>query len=404
LTVTIGYPQVIFHRRSLVASDNLNPLDYRYNAADYGPRFIPAEEWNKRGLLPYANLADPGSAWWQDEPNLHFFRHGILSGQFPWWDLYAGCGVPAYTNLTPAMLFPPQVILSLIGATSTEKNAYILGLFWIAGFGTYCLLRLHLLSIIASASGGLAFLFSGGVQQIAHVTFMLQVVAFIPALLIVTRLFLDHPSWRRSAVLSLTYAVVALASFPPLLLGGFSFCVLYFACALFEKRHQYRVIVCRYVMGILLSLAIVAAYYIPVTATVARTTHITAFYRTAGLQFLPWRSLFDLLSPTVGSSSLVYNTPFIEPATVGRLYYIGCTTLLLGIFALGKTSRRVTPLLLACAIGVTLILLKIFGSPLLQWIAFLPIFQSIHYSTYFGILLAFLLSLLDRKSTRLNSS
>src|SRR5205085_977113 len=289
LTVTIGYPQVIFHRRSLVASDNLNPLDYRYNAADYGPRFIPAEEWNKRALLPYANLADPGSAWWQDEPNLHFFRHGILSEQFPWWDPYAGCGVPAYTNLTPAMLFPPQVILSLIGATSTEKNAYILGLFWVAGFGTYCLLRLHLLSIIASAIGGLAFLFSGGVQQIAHVTFMLQVVAFIPALLIVTRLFLDQPSWRRSA----------------------------------------------------------------------------------GLQFLPWRSLFDLLSPTVGSSSLVYNTPFIEPATAGRLYYIGCTTLLLGIFALGKTSRRVTPLLLACAIGVTLILLKIFGSPLLQWIAFL---------------------------------
>ena len=238
LTVTIGYPQVIFHRRSLVASDNLNPLDYRYNAADYGPRFIPAEEWNKRGLLPYANLADPGSAWWQDEPNLHFFRHGILSGQFPWWDPYAGCGVPAYTNLTPAMLFPPQVILSLIGATSTEKNAYILGLFWVAGFGTYCLLRLHLLSIIASAIGGLAFLFSGGVQQIAHVTFMLQVVAFIPALLIVTRLFLDQPSWRRSAVLALTYAVVALASFPPLLLGGFSFCVLYFACALFEKRRN----------------------------------------------------------------------------------------------------------------------------------------------------------------------
>lgn len=395
LIVILSFPQVVFFGRSLLASDNYNPLDYRYSESNYGPHFTPAEEWRTRGIVPYANMSDPGSAWWQGEPNLVFFRRAILSGQFPFWDPSAACGAPAFTNMTPAMLFPPQVLLGLAGATSWQKNVYILLLFWVCGWSCYYLLRLHRVSLVASITGGLVFLFSGGVQQIAHINFMVQVVACMPLLLISTRLFLNRPSWRRSSGLAFTFAFVALASFPPLLFSAFAFTVLYFATALLlERPPQIWSVVARFAAAALLSGGMVAAYYLPTLLTVSQATHITAWYRTAGLEFLRPRALFDLLSPTAGGGSSVYTLPIMEGNASGRLYYVGAAALFLGILGLGRTERAVRPLQLAAAACTVLVLAKIFGVPPVQWVAYLPLFNSLHYALYFGIIVAFAVALL----------
>ncbi|HMG04137.1 MAG TPA: hypothetical protein VK581_01675, partial [Chthoniobacterales bacterium] len=161
VAILVAFPQIVFLGRSLVPTDNYNPL-----AASYGAPFNPGGEWSARGLMPYPNFQDSGGSWWQGEPALMFFRKAVLSGQLPFWDPSAACGAPAYCNLTSEFLFPPQVVLSLLGATSAQKNFYILLLFWVAGFATYGLLRLHGVGSLASIAGGLAFLFSGALQQV----------------------------------------------------------------------------------------------------------------------------------------------------------------------------------------------------------------------------------------------
>jgi hypothetical protein len=395
LIIVCAFPQVVFLGRSLVPTDNYNPLEHLFNEKDYGPNFVPIEEWTKRGIgTTYPNLHDPGGAWWEGEPTLAFFRRAIFSGEFPFWDPTAGGGVSAYTNLQGELLFPPQVVLCLLGSTSLEKNAYILFLFWVAGFTTYCLLRQHGLMVRASAAGGLLFLFSGALQQIGPSMFMGQVVACMPVLLLVTKWFIDQPDWRRCAGLAGTYATVSLASFPPILIAEFSFTVCYCICVIaLEKRGQWKLIVCRFGAAAAVSLGLVAVYYMPAFVTISHTPYITSGYQTAAQTILAPRSIFDLLSPTATGGHLVYTYP-IMTVDVGHLYYLGASGLLLAGLAFGRLQGPARTLLVASSLAASLVLLKVFGVPPIQWIAALPVLQSIHYYQYFGILLAFLLSLL----------
>jgi hypothetical protein len=395
--VVAAFPQVVFMGRSLVPSDNHNPLDFRYSAANYGPNYAPPEEWSRRGLEFYANFHDPGGGLWQAEPAHHFFRKAIFSGQFPFWDPHAGGGAPAYTNPTSEFLFPPQIVLSLAGATSLQKNIYILLLFWTSGYATYWLLRLHRLPAPASFAGGMAFLFCGAVQQLGPSIFTGQVVACMPVLLLATKWFVNFPSWRRTACLALTYGTVSLASFPPFLVAGFGFSALYLICAVLANAGADRLLVLRrYISAILLSLACAAAYYVPLLFTVSYTDYTTEWYRTAGVAIMPFKAILELFSPVIaGTEARIYTEPLLKLSPYGHFYYVGVTVLLLAFMAGGrKAVGESKPLIVCCLTGSALILLKMFGVPPVQWIVYLPILQSIHYTIYFGSVVAFAICLL----------
>lgn len=241
----------------------------------------------------------------------------------------------------------------------------------------------------------MVFLFSGAVQSIAPVHFMAQVIASLPFLFLVTRWFLDRPSWRRTAVLASTYAVASLASFPPLLLPSFVFVALYFCCVVaVEKRSAWRPFALRYVIGVGLSFGMVAVYYVPTIMNILHTEHATTAYRHAGLGFLSAQAAFGLISPTANGGAGIYLTPLVGGLS-GGLSYVGVTALVLAIFSIAKTNRRVAALILTCGGCAVLALLKVFGVRPIQWIALLPGFQNIHYSHYLGIPLAFLISILS---------
>jgi len=395
--VIAAFPQVVFMGRSLVPSDNHNPLDFRYNTASYGPNYVPPEEWSRRGLEFYANFHDPGGGLWQAEPAHHFFRHAILSGQFPFWDPSAGGGAPAYTNPTSEFLFPPQVLLCLAGATSLQKNIYILLLFWSSGYATYWLLRAHRLSPLASFVGGVAFLFCGAVQQLGPSIFTGQAVVCMPVLLLATKWFVNFPSWRRTAGLAFIYGMVSLASFPPFLVAGFGFSALYLICAILTTRGLNRFSVLgRYVSAVVLSLACSAAYYLPLGLTVSYTDYTTEWYRSAGVAVMPLKAILELFSPVIaGTEARIYAKPLLKLSDFGHFYYVGVTVLLLAFMAGGKRAAgQSRPLVICCLTGSGLILLKMFGVPPVQWIAHLPVLQSIHYTIYFGTVIAFTICLL----------
>ena len=59
-----GYANVVFAGRSLVYTDNFNPLDPRPLPQNYGPGMVPASAWADRNLLPWANFHDPDATCW----------------------------------------------------------------------------------------------------------------------------------------------------------------------------------------------------------------------------------------------------------------------------------------------------------------------------------------------------
>jgi hypothetical protein len=93
-------PQIVFRGRSLVPSENFNPFDHRFIPGNYGSGLIARDDFDRRGLVPTANLHDVGGSWWQGEPVLLFFRNAVLSGELPFWDPFVGAGAPAFANLT----------------------------------------------------------------------------------------------------------------------------------------------------------------------------------------------------------------------------------------------------------------------------------------------------------------
>jgi hypothetical protein len=159
--LAVVYANVVFGGRSLVASDNYNPMRPPVSAASYGPDFVPYDAWGVRGLHQYAGFYDPGAAWWIWEPSAHYFRRALAHGELPFWDPYVGAGAPAMANLNATHFFPPYLLMVLLGAGSLAKNVYMLGLLFGAGFFTYLFLRQHELSHAGAAFGGLAFTLSG---------------------------------------------------------------------------------------------------------------------------------------------------------------------------------------------------------------------------------------------------
>ena len=237
LLVVTAFANVVFGGRSLVASENMNPLDYRAVTRVRGPNFIPPEVWQQRDLLPYPNIRDVASAILQSDPSREFLRRSLLRGEFPFWDPYVGAGGPSFASLVPAYVFPPSLLVVLLGNGSLVKNIYILALILCSGTLTYFLLRRHALSWQAALAGAIAFSFSGAMIQTAP-SVLGQPVALFSLPLIVTARLVDLPSARRAAQLALAFAFVALATFPPILMQSFAMCVVYLIVALILKSES----------------------------------------------------------------------------------------------------------------------------------------------------------------------
>ena len=224
--LALAYYNVLFEGRSLVYSDNYNPLDPRPSAESYGPGFVRPHGFLRHGILLHANFHDPGGAWWQWEPGAVFLRRGLLAGEPPWWDPYVGAGAPAMANVIPTWFFPPYLAMVLLGDTPLLRTAYSLALLLAAGLFSFAFLRKHGLGFGASLLGGAAYAFSGAMAQNVG-SFIGQTAACLPAALWLCRRFLDRPSWPRTAALAAGFAIISLSSFPPVLVKVFGLAVLY---------------------------------------------------------------------------------------------------------------------------------------------------------------------------------
>lgn len=396
--LAVAYSNVVFRGRSLVYSNNYNPLDHRYLNANYGPGHVPARKWTAHNLVPYANFHDPNAVWGQWEPSGEFLRQGLQRGEWPLWDPYVGAGAPAMTNLTPAFYFPPYFVMVLLGNTPALKNAYFLLLLLFSGLFTYLFARRHALAPAPSFFAAVVWMLSGGLAQNVG-SFIGQTAACLPFALFMTRRLLGRPSPRRVVALALAYAAIALASFPPLLVAIFSLTVFYAAFMIAtgdagtDRRRQSGALLA----AVVLSLGLVGFYYLPFLDLAAEPpAQVEATYRGAGLQTLDPVALLQLVSPTLLGGWKVWSEVPVRAPTrhLTELPYVGLVPLLAALLAgpgAFSGQRRLFAVTLAAAV---LLVLKLLGVPPLQWIGLLPGLERIHFAIYFGIPLGFLVALL----------
>jgi len=388
LLVGLHY-DVVFGGRSLIHTNYYNPIDFRPVPDNYGPRVVPHTEWANRNLWLFANIRDPAASWFQWEPSTKFLEQAIERREWPFWDPYIAGGTPAMANLVQAFFFPPYVLLVLLGANAALKNAYFLLLLWAASHFTYLFLRRHNLSALTALCGGALVMMSGAMHQNIG-AFAGQTIAGLPIMLFATRAFLDRPTPSRSAGLSLLYATVSLASFPPLLIGMFSVTALYAVTAIAlgdfsTDQITRRRVISLWLAASCLAVGLVGAYYVPASALARATPHVAVIYRGAGLEAMSLRNIYQLLSPTIMGGVQVYlKGPFTSGGWGAHLPYVGIVPIALALLASADSSRQRTLLVSSIASG-SLLGLKIFGVPPVQWIGHLPFFDQIHFSHYLGV-------------------
>jgi hypothetical protein len=391
LAVAAMHYDVIFLGRSLIHSNYSNPLDQRGVPDNYGPGLVPHTEWANRNLSLIANLRDPGSSWWQWEPSTQYLRQSIETRDWPFWDPYHGAGTPAMANLLPAFFFPPYTAVVAVGASATLRNAYFLFLLWGAGFATYLFLRGHDIGFVAAVAGG-AIVVTGGALNQNLGSIAGQIASCFPVALLATRWFLDRPGGRRGALLALTYASIALASLPPLLIGIFGVVTVYasVAMALGDAAGSRSRTAWWWAIAIVVSGGLVTFNFVPVVTLAGKIPQLADVYRGAGLETMPKVNVLQLLSPTLMGGVQVYVTaPFASYGYAAHIPYVGLAALTAAVFVSPGTSRKGRTLLLSSLIGSALVLLKLLGVPPVQWIGYLPILEHVHFAHYLGVILSF---------------
>jgi hypothetical protein len=301
-------------------------------------------------------------------------------------------------NMTPAYFFPSYTALVFLGGSVPLKNIYFLLLLWCAGFFTVLFVRSHGLSFVSALVGGIVVIMSGGLNQYIG-TIVLQAAACLPIALNVTRRFLDAPTGWRTATLSVTYASIALASFPPVLMWLFGITACYALLAVWldtravDGSTRIRLVL-HWGGAATLAVGLVAFLYVPGLTLQRSVPYVVAFYEVAGLQSIPLVRLLQLLSPTLMGGVQIYLNPPLPMGQGSHLPYVGIVALIAALLATPSAGPRARVLFYSSALSALVILMKIFGIPPVHWIAYLPVFDQIHYAHYLGISLSFLIAFL----------
>ncbi|MGH9441777.1 MAG: YfhO family protein [Thermoanaerobaculia bacterium] len=391
-----AYFNVFFQGKSLVYSNNYNPFDSRFLAQNLGEGFVPRAAWEQKHLFQYANFHDPGAAWWQWEPATEFLRQGIRDRELPLWDPYVGGGTQALANLTSALFYPPYLLVVLAGNTVPLKNFYFLAALLGTGLFTYLFLRKHDLSRQACFLGGLVFIFCGAITQ--NVADLIgQAAECLPLALFLTRRFLDRPTRGRVLSLAAGFAMIALASFPPVLIGLFAFTAAYAAVSIFAapapEPHRRRRLIAGFSVACVLGVGMVAFCYVPFLALMRATPQFAKIYRHAALGTVEPANLYQLFSPALLGGTKIFNRPLLNTRYLPELPYVGVAAIAIALLA-GAPRKKTAGLLFAVTLGSTIVLvLKLLGVEPVQSLGHLPILNHVHVAHYFGIFLDFAIAI-----------
>lgn len=334
---------------------------------------------------PWAE-ASQGEAW--------FYLTGqsyLLKQKPPLWNMYSGCGMPFLANMQTQTFYPPTVLMSIF-RTNLGYEVFVLDRLLVAGLCTYFALRMLVSARSAALTGAIAYMFSGYILRNLNMA-DISVDVVIPALILGVEAVIQRPG-----ILSISLCAAAVASN---LFGGMpeiSFISLAFSgwyvlvrlLTLNSWRIRVRVfglIAIAYAAGLLISLPQVLPFleYMRLSDNL-HDPKISGLL--SGLEFdQDWRrGLLSYIVP--GGWAQKYYASGFYGAELSFLAFLGVSVAGWRLLKKGESHKKSRMMVFFFAVAMALMVLKRFGSPIVQWIGNLPVANMVLYAKYDEILMS----------------
>ena len=349
---------------------------------------------------------DPGAPAWLTEP---LFK--IISGQYwkehhlPLWNPYSAYGTPLAASMQPQPFYPLALLLS-INPTAWTYNLFLLGRIFVAGLLMFFYARLFL-SFSPSLFAGVTFMLTGYFMVFLNMPH-LSVEVLLPGIFLAFELLIRKNSWTAVGAAAGTIFLSVAGGMPEALFLAGSFGFVYFIFRLAaspEFRPGSLAFLAKFTGAVVCGFGLSAFLLLPFLEfmQISHDTHqvanLTADER-SGLVFdSDPRSMVTYLLPFIFGP--VSNSGILGLQT-GMKNYWGIIPSFLAIYALlyalrppkhsdTRGLRHLTAFLVVC---LTLMLLKRFGSPVINWIGYLPVSNMVLYGKYLEPLISFCLAML----------
>jgi hypothetical protein len=394
----IGFAPALIGGRTLLLASWDSPSITAHGAYDPLPR--PAGPRAPR-------TPDPGAAAWQTEAWL-----GLIADQFwnefdlPLWNPYNGYGKPLLASAQPQPFFPLATLLSL-HLTAWTYNLFIVGRLLLGGLLAF-LFACQFLSALPSVVAAVTFMMSGYFIIYLNMPH-LSVEVLTPGILLTFEILARRNSWAAASGAAAMILLANTGGMPESLFLILAFGSLYLVCRVLftaELRAQALALAVKFAVAVILGFALSALLLLPflefaqlgydvhqpsnVGGVKAGIGHDADYHRT--IQYL----LPLIFGPVLGSICENFR------GWSGLRGYWGIVPFYLTIVAVLAAVLRErladfrSQRFLTAFFGSTLLLmlLKRYGSPLINWIGELPLSEMVVYPKYQEPLIALCVAML----------
>lgn len=350
---------------------------------------------------------DPGAPAWVTEPWLKLMQQQFWTEwSLPLWNPYTAYGTPLAAAMQPQPYYPLTILTSLHVSPWTY-NLFILGRLLTAGILTFFFGRFFL-SVLPSALAAVTFMLTGYFTiylNMPHVS--VEVLA--PGLFLAFELLLRRNSWGAVAFAAGMVFLSIVGGMPESTFLILAFACVYFACRLLfcaEFRSAFLPLAGRFVAAIVLGFALAAILLLPFVEFLQIAHDVHQPGNVGGAKA-------GLVVDENAKAVIFYLLPLIFGPVNNSIFsnFLGWTGLksywgivpcvfaavaVFGLFARNGDKRRSDIAFVTVFFTVTLalMLLKRFGSPLINWIGNLPISEMVLYFKYQEPLMALCVAML----------
>jgi len=397
LLLVIAFAPVVFGQQHLMLSAWDAPSVMGTGAYDPLPR-PPGPR--------VARTPDPGAPAWTIEP---WFK--LLAEQYwgeynvPLWNPYNAFGTPLLGSAQPQPFFPLAALLSL-HVTTWSFSLFILARLLLGGLLTYFFAR-QFLALLPSLFAAISFMLSGYFivyLNMPHVS--AEVMA--PGLLLALEILLRRNSWTAATGVAAAVFLISTGGMPESMFLIVCFGSLYFVCRVMfspELRTSAASLLTKFIVGVLLGFALAAFVLAPFgeSAFLGFDVHQSANARgtpvglasdtspSAVIQYL----LPLVFGPPLGSIFQNYFGPSGLRAYWGILpFFFAASAVLFACLRRRSAVKGEFFLIAFFSLTLTLMVVKRFGSPVINWIGALPLSQLVVYPKYQEPLIALCVAML----------
>ena len=357
-------------------------------------------------VAPYrlGSTPDPGAPAWTLEPWIKIIaRQYLEEGNAPWWNPYSAYGTPFAAAMQPQPFYALTILFAL-HPTAWTYNLFVIGRLFLAGVLTFYFARLFL-SYFPALFAAISFMLNGYFIMFLDMPHV-SVEVLLPAIFLAFELLLRRQSWGAMAASSIVVFLCLMGGMPESSFLAISLGCLFFGYRLItasDVPHRDFRLLLKFSFAVALGFALSSFLLFPFIEFMRQAHDAHQATNLGGESPGPifdqgWYAALTYIFPGLWGNVLskLFGTPWggmrggwgVLPSL-----FAGAATL--DIFVpkkKGDTRRK--RLSLFFAIALVCLLFKRFGSPLVNWIGYLPVANLVFFVKYDEPLIAFCVAML----------